>query len=200
MLEIQSVGEAVERGGEYEHAAFQVFRGCVFVGAVTDSGTARDEEHPGRRHPRHEERIVIRAADHGLVMQSAGVGRRAERIDDECCGFGGRVGIQDLAVESDATGRSDGLRPALNDGQHGVAAGEIGVADIGQDSDQARDAVHRSRKDFADADRTDGVDRSRPLSGGFDGERQFGSRQKSVAAIGHEDGAGVAAFAFELES
>ena len=148
---------------------------------------------------RHEERIVIRTADHSLVRQTAGLGRGAERIDDECRGFGGRVGVQDLAVESDAPGAGDAFRPALDDGEHGVAAGEIGVADIGQDPDQAGDAVHRSWKDLADADRADGVDRSRSLSGGFYGERDLGGGQKSVAAIGHEHGAGVAAFAFEFE-
>ncbi len=57
----------------------------------------------------------------------------------------------------------------------------------------------RSRKDLADADRADGVDRSGSLSGGFHRERQFGGGQEGVPAIGHEHGAGVAAFAFELE-
>ena len=113
--------------------------------------------------------------------------------------FSGRVGVQDLAAQSDAPGRSDVFRPALDDAEHGVAAGEIGIADVGQDPDQARDAVDRAWKDLADADRADGVDRARPLSGGFHRERDLGGGQEGVAAIGHEHRAGMAALAFDLE-
>ena len=88
----------------------------------------------------------------------------------------------------------------LDDGEHGVAAGEIDVADIDQDADAAGDAVDRAGKDLADADGADGIDRSGALSGGFHRQRDLGGGQKGIAAIGHEHRAGVAAFAFDLES
>src|SRR5580700_1328395 len=62
-----SSGKRGQSFREHQYSAFDVSRRCIFVGTVAVSMAARNEQHCDRSDTRHEQRIMIRAADHGNV-------------------------------------------------------------------------------------------------------------------------------------
>src|ERR1700734_1643920 len=46
------------------------FRRCIFVRAMAHSAATGNKQHCGGRNPRHEERIMIGAADHALEREA----------------------------------------------------------------------------------------------------------------------------------
>ncbi len=92
---------------------------------------------------------------------------------------------------------SQSRRTDLHDG---FAADGIGVANVDLQGDAAGDAVDRAGIDVAGADGGDGVDGSGGERMFFEGEDDFGGGAESVAAVGHEERAGVAADALDGEA
>ena len=80
------------------------------------------------------------------------------------------------------------------------AAGGVGVADVDLQGDAAGDAVDRAGVDVAGADGGDGVDDAGGEGVLFDREDDFGGGAEGVAAVGHQQRAGVAAEAFDGEA
>ena len=92
-----------------------------------------------------------------------------------------------------STSRRDGLHDAL-------AAGGVGVADVELQGDAAGHAVDRAGIDVAGADGGDGVDDAGGERVLLDGEDDLGGGAEGVAAVGHEQRAGVAAETFDGEA
>ena len=96
-----------QRVGKHGGAVRDRFRRGVLIRPVADAAAAGDEDHAGRRQPRHEQGIVVRTADHSLVAQAACAARRRDRLDDLRRARGRRVRIQRLDAHPDATARRD---------------------------------------------------------------------------------------------
>src|SRR5258707_7242167 len=59
------------------------FGGGILVGPMTHAFSTRDEEHPDGRYPSHEQRIMIRPADHGLMRAALYRTRLHESVNNE---------------------------------------------------------------------------------------------------------------------
>src|SRR5260370_21484083 len=88
-------------------------------------------------------------------------------------------------------------RSALDNLQQGVTAGEMRVGNIHSETHAAWNAIHRARKNVADADCCDRVDRPARARGILDSQDQFGCRAEGIPAIRHQDASRMAACAFD---
>jgi hypothetical protein len=88
-----SAGELGQRTREHMNAGANPLRRRVFVRPVTHPAAAGNEEHSHRRNARHEQRIVVSAADHFLVALSGSDGRLFQRRKNNPIACGGRIGI-----------------------------------------------------------------------------------------------------------
>src|SRR5271165_3413453 len=119
-----------QRFGEHQCSAGNILRRSVLVGTMTEALAAGDEQHTRGRDARHEQRIVIRAADHlqeGRVVLLAGVG---EGVDDARGAVGGGVGGDLLGFDVHVAFFRYGLRGFGDGVEDAVAARKIGVANV----------------------------------------------------------------------
>ncbi len=84
--------------------------------------------------------------------------------------------------------------------QRRVAPGSVDVPHVHAKSCPAWNAVDGAGEYVADADGANTVYRAGPARCRFDGERNFGSGEERIATLGHEHGAGVPAFAFDVHA
>ena len=143
---------------------------------------------------------MIGAADHFLVGDGFGGADFFERVDDVRGGLGGGVGVDEFFGDGDFAAVAEVFDVAADGLHDGFAAGGVGVADVELESDAAGDAVDGAGMDVAGADGGDGVDGAGGEGVAFDGEDDFGGGAEGVAAVGHEERAGVAAEAFDGEA
>ena len=86
-LRVCCVGAAGQFGeGQCERfdAPFDVLRGRELVGAVAPAVAAGDEYHAGGSKARHEQRVMVCAADHLLVARSQLLRSLRRRLDHLC--------------------------------------------------------------------------------------------------------------------
>src|SRR5713101_7741572 len=129
---------------------------------------AGNEEHACGGDPRKEKGIVVGAAHHFEKLESmlmAGIGEGRTHFGSA---ISGRICIEQFRLNRDLTLRGNILLCALDRLHYAIATRLIGVADVESHAHAARDAVHRSRKYFADADGGDGVGRAARARSVFD--------------------------------
>ena len=119
----------------------------------------------------------------------------------------GLSALMQLFGDGDVAAGLDVGDVGVEGGHGGVAAGDVGVADVEHEGDAGGDGVDGAGVDGDGADGGYGVDAG--LAGGFGGalaarvwrstERMSSAAaREGVAAVGHEEGAGVAAEAGDL--
>src|ERR1700685_3578177 len=79
---------------QHQSAADNIVGRCIFVGTMTVTIAAGNEQHGNRSDAAHEKRIVMSAADHGQKFESQLVARLRNCIDQERRTISRRVGIQ----------------------------------------------------------------------------------------------------------
>ena len=196
------VGEFGEGEGQDAGAEGYGFGGRVLVGAVRDAGAAGNEEHRNGSDAGDETGVVVGAGDHFLVGDGIRLADGFEGGDDMGIADGRGVGVDLLLGDGDMAAGFDGSNIGVEGGHDGVAAGDVGVAYVEHEGDAGGDGVDGAG---VDGDRTDGGDRICGAGGrvggegvAFDGEGEFGGGAEGVAAVGHEEGPGVAAEAGDL--
>ena len=115
-------------------------------------------------------------------------------------GLGGGVGVDEVFGDGDFAAVAEVFDVGADGLHDGLAAGGVGVADVELQGDAAGDAVDGAGVDVAGADGGYGVDGSGGEGVAFDGEDEFGGGAEGVAAVGHEERAGVAAEAGDGEA
>ena len=102
-----SGGEAGEGAGEDFNAFGDLVGARVFVGTVAPAAAAGDENHFDRAQQRHEERVVVGAADHAAVFE-AGVFRGGfGGFDETGIADGGGVGVDGFDVVPELASLAD---------------------------------------------------------------------------------------------
>ncbi len=178
-----SPGEASQRAREYLCATGDVLWRGEFIRPVAHAGAAGDEQHGGRRHARHEQRVVIRATDHPFVREPVGFAAGHQRVDDHRVTAGWWIGVDDLRVDGHAASSRHVAACGHDPIQHGVAPDLIDVARVDLELAPAGHAVDRARKHMAQAGRGHGVDRPRGPGRGFhrQGDLRSGRERRRVA-------------------
>ncbi len=105
-------------------------RRCVLVRPMADAASARDEDHSGRRDARHEERIVVRAADHPLTFQPAARTRAGHSLDDLRRTRGRRIHVDDFTAHRHTAPFSDEATRLFGVSEHVIAAIGVDVPDV----------------------------------------------------------------------
>src|SRR5215217_5729260 len=90
----------------------------------------RDEDHRGRRESRHEQRVVVGAADHSLVAQGATLTGGGDEIDDLDGAAGRRIGIDFIDADGHATACGNSIAPGSDPCEYRVAPSLIDITDI----------------------------------------------------------------------
>ena len=201
-FESLSCYECQSREGAREHvnAAADPLRRGVFVGPVTHAAAAGNEEHGDRSDARHEERVVIGAADHALAAFTGGLRGLFHGLEDCGIASGRGIGVDHLRRNRDSASLGHFVASGFQLVDHRIAPRAVDVANVGFEAHAGGNAVDGAGKDFADADGSHGVDGAGGLRGSFERENQFGSRGERIFAAGHQLAAGVAAFAFDNDA
>ena len=102
-----------------------------------------------------------------------------------------RIRIEHLRLKRDKALRRNPLQCTLNRLHHAIAPRQIRIADVERNSHAARDAVHRTWKNVAHADRGDGIGCSARTGRIFDCQDQLRGRAKCILAVRHQHSASV---------
>ena len=150
---------------------------------MADPALAGDEDHPGRRDPGHEQRIVIGAADHGQAV-ACPVSSHAASIAATTPLAMPAGGSELRQSTTAATCRRAAIvvDGSLNRGEDVIAAGEVDVADVDLENDPVGNAVDRTGVDPADARGRDGVGAAARSRGRLDRQHRFGGRAQGIAS------------------
>src|SRR6267378_4363796 len=103
--------------------------------------------------------------------------------------IGGNIGVKHLGANWNAPCRRDRLTCCLYLLHHVVTPFEIGVANVGTETNPAGNAVDGAGKYFADSDRRYCVDGSAVSRGILDGQNQFGCGAEGIAPVRHQNSA-----------
>ena len=79
----------------------------IFLGPVTDTPLAGDEYHAGRGETRHEQGVVVGAADHREERESEGAARGLDRRDNHGAGGCRPIEVERFHLCAQAAGRPD---------------------------------------------------------------------------------------------
>mmetsp|Transcript_29455 Transcript_29455/g.87111 ORF Transcript_29455/g.87111 Transcript_29455/m.87111 type:complete len:306 (+) Transcript_29455:711-1628(+) len=179
---------AEPRHGERQdmRALLDLVRGGEFVRPVAPAIAARDEDHAGGRNASHEQRVMVRAADHALVPQPQLLGHRLHGVLD--LGAAGRWGIlvHDGNGVAHVAARRDVGRRRAHLGDHSVAPRAVGVADINAQHRVARHAVDSTRRDEHFAGGADSVGVARAKRRSLYSQRQLSGGEPGVVPERHQ--------------
>src|SRR6202521_5060707 len=107
------------------------------------------------------------------------------------CGrtIGGSIRVQHFGVNWNAPFRRDHLTGGLDLLHNVIPPFEIGIANVGAETNPAGNTVDGAGKHFANADRRYRVDGSAGSRGILDGQNQFGGGAERVAPVWHQNSA-----------
>ena len=108
---------------------------------------------------------MVGAADHGQAWNLKFPAGLHQRIYRSSTRLRRRIRIENFFSNYDSAMTDDFVTGAVDGAQNGVTPCEIDVTDIDLYFDAAGNAVDRSGKDIAHADRCDGVDRAGRFGG-----------------------------------
>src|ERR1700674_1531953 len=156
---------------------------------MTISVAAGDKKHGGGSDARHEQRVMVGTTHYGnkLKMVFFAGFRKGSNYSGRT--IGRSIGVQHLGVNWNAPFRRDRLTGGLYLLHNAVTPFEIGIANVGAETNPAGNTVDRAGKNFADADRRYRVDGSAGSRGVLDGQNQFGCGAEGVTPVGHQNSA-----------
>src|SRR6266403_890475 len=129
----------------------------------------RDKQHGGGSDARHEQRVMISTTHYGNKPKTVFFAGFREGFYHCGRAIGGGVGVQHLGANWNAAFRRDRLTCGLYLLHHVVTPFEIGIANVGAETNPAGNAVDGAGKNLADADRGYCVDGSAGSRGILDG-------------------------------
>jgi len=160
---------------------------------MTVAFVARDENHGRRANLRHEERIVVGAADHALHGVAEFFCDAFRCLDNISIADRGRIKIQPLHREFNLAARADFFHGAFDLNERGITRLYERVAQVDLQPRTAGNTVHRAGFNAKYAGRADRVGAASGRRGLLDGKRDFCAGEQRIAATGHERCACVAA-------
>src|SRR5579872_1586083 len=162
---------------------------------VTDSSSARNEDHPGWGNAGHEQRVMVGAAHHLFEWQIVHTARLSGDIDDLRIALSRSIGIYQFNPGFHSSARCQVSRCIFDRGTDSLAAISITVAYVDLQLDPARNAIYRRREHVAYSCRGDGIVSRGRFRGSLDRKNDFGGGAQRIPTVNHQHPAGMTTLA-----